>query len=78
MTRDELKEVGKELLINNNNFIYDGYLEEAVKDLLINNIILDSYVDYDGNATPEIDHDKTVDGIINDLEKERVLFEVDA
>ena len=43
-------------------------MKEVVKDLLINNIIYDSYVDYDGNAITEIDYDKTVDGIVNNIE----------
>lgn len=53
-------------------------LRAFIWDLLINNIVYDSYTDYYGKAITEIDYDKTVDGIINDLEKERVLFEVDA
>ena len=53
-------------------------LKVFIRDLLINNIVYTSYTDFHGNAITEIDYDKTVDGIVNDLEKERALFEVDA
>lgn len=53
-------------------------LKSFIKDLLTNNIVYNSYTDYYGKAITEIDYDKTVDGIVNDLEKEQVLFEVDA
>lgn len=45
-------------------------LKSFIKDLLINNIVYDGYTYFYGNATPEIDYDKTVDNIVNDLEKE--------
>lgn len=41
-------------------------LKAFIKDLLINNIVYDGYT-YVYDAIPEIDYDKTVDGIVNDL-----------
>lgn len=46
-------------------------LKSFIKDLLINSIVYDGYTYFYGNATPEIDYDKTVDGIVNDLEKSK-------
>lgn len=46
-------------------------LKAFIRDLLINNIIYDSYTDLYGNAITEIDYDKTVDGIVNDIKKSK-------
>lgn len=46
-------------------------LKSFIKDLLIDNIVYDSYTDLCGNAITEIDYDKTVDGIVNDLKKSK-------
>lgn len=43
-------------------------LKSFIKDLLVDNIVYDSYTDLCGNAITEIDYDKTVDGIVNDRE----------
>ena len=39
----------------------DG-LRSFIKDSLINNVVYDSYVDFNGNAITEIDYDKTYEG----------------
>lgn len=46
-------------------------LKSFIKDLLIDNIVYDGYTDFCGNAITEIDYDKTVDGIVNDLKKSK-------
>lgn len=46
-------------------------LKSFIRDLLIDNIVYTSYTDFHGNAITEIDYDKTVDGIVNDLKKSK-------
>ena len=46
-------------------------LRAFIRDLLIDNIVCASYTDFHGNAITEIDYDKTVDGIVNDLKKSK-------
>lgn len=43
-------------------------LKVLIRNLLIDNIVYDSYTDFWGNAITEIDYDKTVDGIVNGIE----------
>lgn len=46
-------------------------LKSFIKDLLIDNIVYASYIDFYRNAITEIDYDKTVDGIVSDLKKSK-------
>ena len=45
-------------------------IKERIKDLLINNLIYESYTDYDGNAITEVDYDQTAEGIVKDILKD--------
>ena len=46
-------------------------LKNFIRNFLIDNIVYNSYTDFYGNAITEIDYDKTVDGIVNDLKKSK-------